>query len=91
MGIVAAGERAGIGHVSAHCFRHTCCTRLIEAGVDLARVKAWMRHANIATTMQYVHVEGLDVAAEKLAAYVQSGTQVALASVSPLAEKGEKD
>ncbi len=86
-GIVRAAKRAGIGHVTAHCFRHTCATRLIEAGVDIVRVKAWMRHANVATTLGYTHVEGLDAAAEKLAAYVESGTQVALASVSALAEK----
>ncbi len=89
--IASAARRAGLEGITCHCFRHTCCTRLIEAGVDLPRVKAWMRHANIATTMVYVHVDGLDAAAEKLAAFVESGPRVALASVSPLVEKRETE
>jgi len=37
-----------------HCLRHTRCTRLIEAGVDIDTVREWMGHASIMTTMRYV-------------------------------------
>lgn len=37
--------------------------------------------------VQYVHVEGLDAAAEKLAAYVESGPQVASRPIVALGEK----
>jgi hypothetical protein len=41
-----------------------------------------MRHSNVTTTMGYVHVEGLEAAAEKLADYVESGPRVASSVVA---------
>ncbi len=38
-----------------HALRHTCCTRLVSAGVDLRTVQKWMGHENINTTMRYAH------------------------------------
>lgn len=35
--------------------RHTCCTRLVQRGIDLRRVQVWMGHNNIQTTMRYAH------------------------------------
>lgn len=51
-----------------HACRHTTASRLVAAGMDTARVQRFMRHKNIATTMQYVHVEVEDLrgAAEAL-------------------------
>lgn len=39
-----------------HTFRHTCASRLVQAGVDLMRVKTWMGHKTLATTMRYAHL-----------------------------------
>lgn len=39
-----------------YTFRHTCCSRLVQAGVGLVHVKEWMGHSNIATTMRYAHL-----------------------------------
>jgi len=39
-----------------HMLRHTCCTRLVSAGVPLAEVMKWMGHKNINTTMRYSHL-----------------------------------
>ena len=39
-----------------HSFRHTCCSRLVQAGVSLPVVKQWMGHASIQTTMRYAHL-----------------------------------
>lgn len=36
--------------------RHTCASRLVQGGVDLARVKLWMGHKRIETTMRYSHL-----------------------------------
>ena len=42
---------------TAHCLRHTYCTLLYEAGVDVLNAKDLMGHANISTTMGiYTHL-----------------------------------
>ena len=42
---------------SAHCLRHTYCTILYEAGVDVLTAKELMGHADISTTMGiYTHL-----------------------------------
>ena len=58
-----------------HMLRHTCCTRLIEAGVDLRSVMEWMGHSSLDITQRYAHFvpERLDHAADKLAE-LRSGT-----------------
>lgn len=38
-----------------HTMRHTCCTRLIAAGIDIRTVMQWMGHQSIITTMGYAH------------------------------------
>lgn len=47
----------GLHDVTPHTLRHTCCTRLITAGVDLKRVMTWMGHSDIATTMRYAQIK----------------------------------
>lgn len=39
-----------------HMLRHTCASRLVQRGVDLPVVQAWMGHSNIQTTMRYAHL-----------------------------------
>lgn len=39
-----------------HALRHTCATRLLEAGVDIYTVKEWLGHKTIMTTMRYLHM-----------------------------------
>ena len=36
--------------------RHTCCTRLLQRGVDVVRVQKWMGHKRIETTLGYIHL-----------------------------------
>lgn len=47
-------ERAGIKRLRFHDLRHTFGTRMI-AVADIVRVKEWMGHADIDTTMRYLH------------------------------------
>lgn len=49
--------KAGISkHVTAHVFRHSYATHMIEAGVDLRSVQVLMGHASIQSTAKYVHL-----------------------------------
>jgi len=47
-------RRAGIDRrVTAHMFRHTCCTLSIEGGAKPQQVQAHLRHKDLKTTMRY--------------------------------------
>ncbi len=39
-----------------HACRHTCATRLVDAGVDVLIIKRWLGHKRIETTQRYAHV-----------------------------------
>lgn len=39
-----------------HMLRHTCASRMVQRGVPLAVVQAWMGHSTINTTMRYAHL-----------------------------------
>jgi integrase/recombinase XerD len=43
-------------HVSPHVIRHTTAMHLLEAGVDITTIAAWLGHAQLATTHGYVEV-----------------------------------
>jgi integrase/recombinase XerD len=51
-----ARARAGLGRGSCHQLRHTCFTRLREAGMALEAVQAQAGHASIETTRMYLHL-----------------------------------
>jgi integrase len=50
----AALKRAGLRPLRFHDLRHTFGTRMI-AKADIRRVQEWMGHADIQTTMRYLH------------------------------------
>lgn len=43
--------------ISPHSFRHTAAIHLIQAGNDISVVKAWLGHANINTTSEYIEID----------------------------------
>jgi site-specific recombinase XerD len=51
-----ARARAGLDHGSCHELRHTCFTRLREAGMALEAVQAQAGHRSIETTRMYLHL-----------------------------------
>jgi len=51
-----ATRRAGLTHASCHELRHTCLTRLREAGMALEAVQAQAGHASIESTRIYLHL-----------------------------------
>jgi integrase/recombinase XerD len=55
----AAGRAAarlpalGSAAISPHVFRHTLAMNLLQSGVDLVTIQAWLGHAQVATTHRY--------------------------------------
>jgi site-specific recombinase XerD len=43
--------------ISPHSFRHTAAMRMLQAGVDLAVIRAWLGHVDIQTTHQYLEAD----------------------------------
>jgi integrase/recombinase XerD len=60
----AAKVRAGLERATCHQLRHTCLTRLREAGMELEAVQAQAGHASIESTRIYLHLTNDWLAAE---------------------------
>jgi integrase/recombinase XerD len=54
--LAAARVRAGLEHATCHELRHTCLTRLREAGMALEAVQAQAGHRSIESTRIYLHL-----------------------------------
>jgi integrase/recombinase XerD len=54
--IRGARRRAGLAHLTCHQLRHTCLTRLREAGMALEAVQAQAGHRSIESTRIYLHL-----------------------------------
>jgi integrase/recombinase XerD len=51
-----ARKRAGIPRLTCHQLRHTCLTRLREAGMALEALQAQAGHRSIESTRIYLHL-----------------------------------
>lgn len=52
--------------ISPHTIRHTTATHLLNAGVDINTIRAWLEHVSINTTNIYVEVD-MEIKAKALA------------------------
>jgi integrase/recombinase XerD len=66
--IEGARKRAGLTHLTCHQLRHTCFTRLREAGMALEAIQAQAGHASIESTRVYLHLANDWLAGEYLRA-----------------------
>jgi site-specific recombinase XerD len=60
----SARQRGGLRRITCHELRHTCFTRLREAGMELEALQAQAGHRSIETTRLYVHLANEWLAAE---------------------------
>jgi site-specific recombinase XerD len=63
-----ARGRAGLAQATCHQLRHTCFTRLREAGMALEAIQAQAGHASIESTRIYLHLANDWLAGEYLRA-----------------------
>jgi integrase/recombinase XerD len=75
-----ARARAGLPRLTCHQLRHTCFTRLREAGMALEAIQAQAGHASVESTRIYVHLANGWLAGEYLRA-----AEVIEAQVDPAA------
>ena len=54
--VLGERQRAGLAHASCHELRHTCLTRLREAGMALEAIQAQAGHRSIESTRLYLHL-----------------------------------
>ena len=54
--MLGARQRAGLEHATCHELRHTCFTRLREAGMALEALQAQAGHRSISATQVYLHL-----------------------------------
>src|SRR3954454_10669295 len=54
--LAGAKRRAGLAHATCHQLRHTCLTRLREAGMALEAVQAQAGPTSIESTRIYLHL-----------------------------------
>jgi integrase/recombinase XerD len=62
--VSGARARAGLAHGTCHELRHTCFTRLREAGMSIEALQAQAGHRSIASTQLYLHLGDGWLAAE---------------------------
>lgn len=59
--VARLGNALGIDPLYPHRLRHTCATRLLNAGMDITRIQKLLGHEMISTTMIYARVQDVTV------------------------------
>ena len=82
----SARRRAGLERATCHQLRHTCLTRLREAGMALEAVQAQAGHRSIESTRIYLHLTNDWLAAEyrKAADLIEAGHAAELLAIQEM-------
>ena len=62
--VAQVGIAVGIDHLFPHRLRHTCATRLLNAGMNIVQIQKLLGHENLTTTMIYARVQDATVEAD---------------------------
>jgi site-specific recombinase XerD len=62
--VAKIGIAVGIEHLHPHRLRHTCATRLLNAGMDIVQIQKLLGHEDLNTTMIYARVHDATVEAD---------------------------
>jgi len=62
--VAQVGVAVGIENLYPHRLRHTCATRLLNAGMDITRIQKLLGHETVSTTMIYARVQDATVEAD---------------------------
>lgn len=86
--VAALGQAAGIPKVHPHRLRHTLATRLLNAGMEIARIQKLLGHEKLTTTMIYARVLDATVELDYRQAMETIERQNMPLSVTPMAADG---
>lgn len=50
------GAKRRVRHLSPHVFRHTAAVHLLESGVEVNVIRAWLGHVSLETTNRYAEI-----------------------------------
>jgi len=62
--VAQIGATLGIDHLFPHRLRHTCATRLLNAGMDIVQIQKLLGHKDLNTTMIYARIQDATVEAD---------------------------
>ena len=62
--VAKVGQALGMEPLYPHRLRHTCATRLLNAGMEITRIQKLLGHERISTTMIYARVQDATVEAD---------------------------
>jgi integrase len=84
--LAGARGRAGLARLTCHQLRHTCFTRLREAGMALEAIQAQAGHASIESTRIYLHLANDWLAGQYLRAAEAIEAQATASAAAAVAE-----
>jgi len=82
--VAQVGVAVGIENLFPHRLRHTCATRLLNAGMDITRIQKLLGHETVATTMIYARVQDATVEADYRRFTSQIERQQVPLSITPI-------
>lgn len=86
--VTRIGAALGIDHLHPHRLRHTCATRLLNAGMDIVQIQKLLGHEDLNTTMIYARVQDATVEADYRRFTSQIENQRSPLSNTPIATVG---
>jgi integrase len=76
-------DAAGLRRLRFHDLRHTFASLAVDGGASLVQVQAWMGHADVKTTMRYLHTKSRTEDAALLGAAFATGALAQLDRAVP--------